>query len=627
MIKPILSILSGILLSVVAFAQTGNTYNLIENGEGCNEFVQLYKSFPKNATYSLEIIDKQVFFVTNNEKVFETLFDHKTDGIALDIVSKSQYQCGMPIQKTSWASKGKLLAPIYQKELHERIQSREGGAIVVDCGQLPSYFNKSTHEVNLVVIQKQSVCEYKNSLNLTSDEWSITDINLHEYQNAVEDVEFYYQNKNKKISTSIFFEKEEYSFDSERLTNIFSAYDTTSLHITDATIRVFNSVDETANDQTRELGSERIAEIISVLQPHQASKIIPSTHVQTNWAELTKDITGSSYAYLLKMKKQEVMDELQKEELVKELEPILKKHRRAMVELTIGKRIADKDMAPERLKAKYLSTLSHKAIQEATHLQNTLYERIRDGKIDNAFLDDVKIPFSIEFAPLLNNKICLAYELKKLGAVETYEALNKLRGFIAKFPEIQYNIATVKLKSWVIDETLTTEPDLFEELEKLKRLNVDSHNTARLYANYYLLKSYYDAEKGNDKARERSMNSMYSYSTNANLSNKDIYNISLFYTKFNMYEEARKIIAPRISTDSPDENLLFHFIALSAQQGKDLEQTYMQELIRLAVGINPKRFCNMFNSKADEGLSFQLLEHSVFQNIHCETCDSMSSMR
>ena len=91
-----------------------------------------------------------------------------TDGLAIDLVNKNQYQCNRDnILNYKVPNKGILLKPIFSEELFaSNSELPKSNRLKVKLGTLPKESNPDSLEINILVISQNTVCknEYKTQL-------------------------------------------------------------------------------------------------------------------------------------------------------------------------------------------------------------------------------------------------------------------------------------------------------------------------------------------------------------------------------------------------------------------------------------------------------------------------------
>ena len=78
----------------------------------------------------------------------------------------------------------------------------------------------------------------------------------------------------------------------------------------------------------------------------------------------------------------------------------------------------------------------------------------------------------------------------------------------------------------------------------------------------------------------------------------------------------------KVRTVDIDEDLLFYYLNLTLID-KELTQDLNYRIVMLnASNMNKERFCKLFNSVENGGITFQLLEDDYLRKTYCESCNN-----
>ena len=70
-----------------------------------------------------------------------------------------------------------------------------------------------------------------------------------------------------------------------------------------------------------------------------------------------------------------------------------------------------------------------------------------------------------------------------------------------------------------------------------------------------------------------------------------------------------------------DEDLLFYYLNLTILDKYNVASSNYRTVMLNAINMNKKRFCKMFNSSLNEGVTFQLLDNKYLRKTYCESCN------
>jgi len=66
----------------------------------CKKYLEVYKKLPSEVRYNVKVIEGEIIFYFPNEDHFRKIFNKKYDGIAIDIIRREQFDCGLENQLT-----------------------------------------------------------------------------------------------------------------------------------------------------------------------------------------------------------------------------------------------------------------------------------------------------------------------------------------------------------------------------------------------------------------------------------------------------------------------------------------------------------------------------------------------
>ena len=69
-----------------------------------------------------------------------------------------------------------------------------------------------------------------------------------------------------------------------------------------------------------------------------------------------------------------------------------------------------------------------------------------------------------------------------------------------------------------------------------------------------------------------------------------------------------------------DEDLLFYYLNLTMINKQLTQDQDYRTVLLNAFNMNPERFCTLFNSIENGGVTFQLLEDEYLRTTYCESC-------
>ncbi len=570
--------------------------------------------------------DDNLFFVVNNKEWFEALTKAGINGLAVDVVSRDRYDCSKKLIKKRSGFKGHLLPPLNMKEIKQNSLPSENGELAVKVGVLPRIYRDKEVEYNIVFLKNKYVCFYNYFYNIKSYRWDLLDMGIYfdtltyksQLDKSMSDQEKYLL-QHKTMRFVIPFKKNKAEFSEQDIKPLYDSLKLTDFDIRKITIRAYSSVEGNV-DRNIELQQERAQNIVSALQAYQQPTIETKIEAAENWVDFLNDITGTSYNYLTKLTKAEIKEKLNDKKLAKELEPVLEKHRKAVVVLELSKKNKYKGLSADELVSLFEKSVSEKNLEQAIELQNSIFEKVRSHETPVGYLDKLEIPQKSEFSILLNKNYVFKYMMNETDVYNTLKQLNDLRDLIPQDGHIRYNICALKFKVWLLGASGITPADFKKGIMSLGKYGIEQSLIRRMLINYEIVQCEYYMQE-HDYARIdhslRYINSNYRYITNTD---QDLLSLAQYFTSYARYDLAVKLLKNKVNQVDVDEDLLFYYLNLTLIDNKLINRPDYRAILLNAININPSRYCELFNSSSKGGITFQLLDNKFLRDTYCENC-------
>jgi hypothetical protein len=317
----------------------------------CQRCIEVFNQKPKEVKFSVKKDSiGNLFFEVTDKEWFNLLFKNELDGIALDIVSKEKYDCSIRhIEETD--IKGKLLKPVYTKELEEGLFAYDDTRFRVKIGKLLEEDLNKELEFNILFLNNNNLCNYYTIFDLDSYNWGLLDMGMFldsiTYQTKLGKAldEQNYSLKYKNLKFIVPFKKNIAVYSQKDIKPLYDSLKLTDYNIKTINIRAYSSV-EGSLERNIELQEQRANSIAKALQTFQEPTIVTEIFTSENWVEFLNDVSESNYAYLAELSKSQIKGKLRGNTATK-LEPILKNHRKAVITLQLEKKDRYKDKTGE----------------------------------------------------------------------------------------------------------------------------------------------------------------------------------------------------------------------------------------------------------------------------------------
>jgi hypothetical protein len=587
----------------------------------CGKTASMIKSLPAEVQFAAKIIGDSVFLVFTEPRLFWQFFQSKKDGFAIDIVNQDQFQCDN-IQRLSgtYSHKGYLLEPVYRDDIKKRAVVHDTKMVYVFGGLIPKAFSKEKIEANYILLTDQYQCNYTTVVNVDSHAWAMLPMGLYYDTLTRETLEERYKDLSKTLRFTIPFAKNTSVYKKEDVRPLYDSLQLTDYAITDIRIRAFTSV-EGSLKRNIELQDQRAQSIVAALQSFQPESIKSQITSNENWVEFLESVNGSPYQYLVSMSKDEIKEALKDPKLADRLEPILAKERKAIIELVLEKRVVYSKATPAELKSYFSQSITTKNIEEAMYLQEIIFHKIEREELPLSFLRELEVPKAIEYGGLLINNAAFSYDHDNQNifeALKTFTELNELLGGNAK---IDYNITVLRLKAWLKTRTLPGGDPLRAKVETLEKRGIPKALVTRLMINYNIAQAEINYWEGKYPEREKSIRYILDTYKKISLNDADLVSLSRFLAYNSRFEQAERVLEPRIKALDASEDLLFYYVMLTISDHKHTSSTGYRAFLLNVVNSNKTRFCHLFDPVSQGGLSFQILEDQFLKKTWCENCN------
>ena len=207
-------------------------YDIKNPGENRDELCQAYdnweETLPNGVRMGIHYVDRDIYLGFNSREYFDKLFSNPKDGFAIDIIQREQYACGGPNKiSESWAQKGSLMKPLYQKDFKPEPFFGNDNGVMVKYGELPKQFDQNTVELNLVILKERWKCGYTTTINIDFGQWSLLEMGLYRDSIRTEEVTHtQFEEIKKTVNFTVPFAKNQTTFEQEDVQPI---YDTLNL--------------------------------------------------------------------------------------------------------------------------------------------------------------------------------------------------------------------------------------------------------------------------------------------------------------------------------------------------------------------------------------------------------------
>ncbi|WP_233164126.1 hypothetical protein [Snuella sedimenti] len=616
------------LLLSASYVLSQNTYDIVFPGtdrdQKCKLCFQIFNQKPSEVKFSIKRENDKLFFEVNDRNWFNLLFNNAGDGVAVDIVMKDRYACeSEPINNTQ--IKGDLLKPVYSKELKSGLKTYDDNRFRVLVGKIPDGLLNDKLEFNILFLSNKNLCRYYVIYDLEFYAWDLLDMGMYldsltyspKEIKASADKDYVIRNKTLKFK--IPFKKNKSSYSQADIKPIYDSLRLTDFNIKTINIKAYASIEGVAH-RNIELQQLRANSIVSALQSFQKSTIKTQVSSSENWVEFFNDIKGTKYEFLSSLTKEGVREKIAGA-LSREMEPIFKNHRKAVLELELEKKDKYSAESANALLAIFNKAVALGKVGEAKEIQNSIFEKIKIKEASADILQKMTIPKEVKFAKILNKNAAYKYMLDFRQALIVYNELLALEKLVPRDREIKYNLAALKIVLWRFKAIDVDEEALQKQILALKNYVLPSSLIARMMVNYHIIKAENLMEKKDYTNKDQSITFIHNNYKKFPLSDYDYLSLAQFFSYYASHDMAVELLDRKVRSIDVDEDLLFYYLNLTLINKQLTRDPNYRTIMLNAINMNQQRFCKLFNSVENGGVTFQLLEDEYLRKAYCESCE------
>ncbi|WP_136482048.1 hypothetical protein [Cognatitamlana onchidii] len=611
------------------FSFSQNTYDILfpgnDENDKCQTCFQIFNQKPEEVEFSIVREQSDLYFQVNDMEWFNRLFSRAGDGLAVDIVPKSKYDCSIasvPVKEIQ----GVLLKPVYSKTLKNKLEQNDNNVYQVNLGKIPKDLLDEDLEFNILFLSNKYLCRYYVIYDLKAYDWDLLDMGMYldELTFSPKQIQSLDQQtfatQEKALKFIIPFKKNQTTFSKEDIKPIYESLRLGDYNIKRIKIKAYASIEGIVS-RNIVLQEKRANSIVNAIQEFQGPEIQTEVSASENWVEFFNDIEGTKYEYLKPLTKDEVREEIAGT-VSRQMEPILKNHRKAVVELEIERKDKFSTLALNELLSKFNLEISKRNIETAKDVQNSIFERIKRNPKGLSFLDKMIIPKEKAYVDLLNKNAAFKYLTDYTYALITYKELQELEKLAPNNAAVKYNLAAVRIKLLYWDAANVQKTDLNTQIFSLKDYGIADADISRMLVNFHIILSEYFLGQGDHSSKANSVTYVNSNYRKFKSSNSDYLNLAQYFNKYGDPSMAVDLLDEKARTIDIDEDLLFYYLNLTLID-KNLTTEKSYRIIMLnAYNVNKDRFCKLFNSSYKDGVTFQLLENAFLRKTYCENCNN-----
>ncbi len=574
----------------------------------------------------ITVIGGKIYLKYNSIKDLKKLLKKSTDGLAVDIVQRAQYdKPDYNIMDNNLYNKGVMSKVIKKDKLFSKnLVKPDKNAkkktkitrLEVEMGKCDPKI-KGDYELNLIVVQDGYVCKtVTRSYVEAGDPESNTPIGILPYPDTKGlKPPFEPRSESSLINFKIPFEKNKFEFKPEDIAPLITALNEPDFIIDGLYIYAYSSIegDSVANAK---LQRKRAESVTTVLQKRQSVKIQPLIETRDSWALFMLENDEGKYADLTNMGKRKAIDKINGDKkLLVELEPILANERFAQIIMDVTYDVTG-DKEQRFSDVTFRRMLKADNMKQAYKIMEYVYKASMDKKYTPDAIDSLKIPNLPKFISLMNNKVHYR-SLMNNNTVddEDYDEINRLCLMDAASPILKYNklFCSIKLDSSIGDGEAQARmqqsiEDLYKDSVLLGKKKIDGLNIEWQFKLMEVLDT--SETPAAEAAVAACIERIKVFYNIKEASWQNAQKLAYVFSRAKDYRFASGVLEPYITAENVDENLLFTYISIASHLPEKFYSRMFANALSVARLKNNARYCKLFG---EPYMSFQVLDNPVIK--------------
>ncbi len=566
----------------------------------------------------LKVENGEIIFEFENSRNLRRVVGRKKDGLAVDIVMREQYKCGDDnIVDNNRVNRGVMIKRIYAKKIikNNQITEKKSKRLKISFGEIPPEVT-GDYELNLIVIKEKSVCrslqkiyienspvDYVEKLRFMPDLKSIA---CGEYIPVAE---------NGILEFIVPFQQSKADYKNEDIEPFIKALKEPKFDVDSLVITAFTSME--GSDKTNEtLQVQRAESIVKAINQRQKQKIKYKTLASDSWEMFKRDVKDSKYPEMANLSIDEVKNQL-KGKVLKDLEPILAKHRFAQIVMNITYDITGKN-EQEFVINKFNKAIAAGDLKLAFSVQKYIIRACEEGRYSQKVVKDMVIPQEKKFVPFLVNYYYLDNFFLENVNDKMCDGVSKLikmddKNDFALFDRSVCEVMNVEFKNEADIKAMQANVDKIYTLKQIPKTKSDALN---MELQFKILEF---ADTSASPSMEILIESTYNkIQTIVNIdatSWLNAYKLATVFIKHGDYTYAEYLMAPFINKKDISPDFVFTYFTLWSYREELYLSNTFAELAKRCHDIDKARFCTSMNK-----FSFQVLENQAVKKLYCTEC-------
>lgn len=580
----------------------------------CKRVERLVDLFP-DIYKGLNTENGVIYFNIPENKQIRALMQNKSTGLAVDIIQLQQYQ-NPAFNAIDYSGVGYGITSKDTKTARAKSKNKtEKADKPITLGKMP-FQSTQKNEINLIITQDNTACaiispsyieqytgEYTQQINLLADTVTVNS-----------NFEFSPPRNSSHISFRIPFDVNDFEYKSSDIEPLLKYLDEYNTVVQRVNITAYSSIEGNLTDNSV-LQQRRAKSVVEALRRRQKENLISQIVTKTNWEQFKKDIDTTEFAFLAKKTIDEVQNYIRIHKLKHCLEPLLRNHRYADIEIELYRDSLTNN--EEKVIGLFHNALDSNDIHLALSIQKYIMKAVIDKRYNCSAVEKMQIPYDAKCAGMLMNKLymtilCDGSELS--NHTSTIEQLHRLN------PQNEYILYNTTLLK-VLNNKIAGE----EDIEKMQR---------QIQALYYrtFTKRTVDAlnmnfqisiiEQSNDlkngqRLKQDAINRIKDIFDSRYESVENALKLASLFISIKDYSYALEILDPYIYSNNYDAPTAFCWLSLSTVYPDRMLTRRFAMVLERACDFDLNKVCTLFETNQ---LPYRVFDNREVKRVYFEKC-------
>lgn len=591
---------------------SSNGFGLRTAPENCDEQYSKYLNLVKNIGNCIRIEGDEIVLYYHDIELFKRIFSSSKDGMAIDLIRKTQFPCDAPNQlDASDVYDGILLKPVYRDEILANNRAENPLHIVSTLGKLPKEFkqlDRNQIALSSILIDNGKACMYMIQCYVPSEEYELLTVEpiLLDPKNTVL--------KGPGVGAM------------EQLTFEFDASQTTPKNapniqrnrkkIVGATIQSYSSVegDSVNNEILHDRRAESIKNYLISRLNIRSSQIRVDSKV--NWERMRFQLLYAGADSIANLSNDSIRALIASGDSTMNWDSLLYVQRTAVATIYFEDSSNEKRSPEYEFESHLAAAIAKQLYPSANKCLKSLYDV--NNELDPSFIFDNGIFDAMKTRPeLVQNSAALLskyYDFDLHKTTEFIFAWMQRKHELSNDAKHNLMILYTKLGDRFLDRWDVSAERLSNVVHPIRIEEIAPDNMqSELLLNAQLVYIRYYGQINDGKGIDRSFDFIAEYFKQIAMSEEDDLKLALFFNDWSMYRMTTELLLKRYQSNALNEDGLF--VLGQTLHFWNSEHPLFTEINQAMIDENSVRWCEWIND-----FDFQTLRNQTIKTMYCENC-------